>query len=236
VLDAPGAAAGAAADAVAALVAERPEAVLALPTGRTAVPLYAELAARHAAGRIDLGRARGFNLDELVLPAGDPRSFRSFMERHAWGATGLRRERCDIPDGAAADLEAECARYEAAIGTVGGLDLALLGVGADGHVAYNMPGAAAPATHVAMLPDALAEALGVPPEARPLRAVTMGIGTLRGARRILVLALGAAKAEAVRALVRGPSEARWPCTLLRDHPGLEVVADRDAVRALSLPA
>jgi glucosamine-6-phosphate deaminase len=230
--DGPGPAVAAAAGVVAGLVAARPDAVLALPTGRTAVPLYAELAARHASGRLDLGRVRGFNLDELVLPAGDPRTFRAFMGRHAWGVAGLRRERCDIPDGAAADLEAECERYEAAIAAAGGLELALLGVGADGHVAYNMPGPASPATHVATLPDGLAEALGVPAEARPLRAITMGIGTLRGARRILVLALGPAKARAVRALVRGPADARWPCTLLRDHPGLELIADRDAAQAL----
>jgi glucosamine-6-phosphate deaminase len=175
---------------------------------------------------------RGFNLDELVLPRGDERTFRAFMERHAWGVTGLRRERCAIPDVAAADLEAECRRYEAAIAAAGGIDMALLGVGADGHVAYNMPGQASQATHVVALPDGLAEALGVPPAARPLRAITMGIGTLRSARGILVLALGGAKATAVKALVRGPADPQWPCTLLRDHPGLELIADGAAAAGL----
>ena len=189
-----------------------PGIVLALPTGRTPIPLYDELARRHAAGAIDLSRARGFNLDEVALPRNDPRTFRAFMERHAWGRIGMSRERCDIPDGAAPDLEAECRRYEDAITAAGGLDLALLGVGIDGHMAYNMPGPLRLATHVTRLPDGLAASLGVPPEDWPLRAITMGIGTIRSARRILVLATGETKATAVRMLVHGPEDPHWPCS------------------------
>jgi glucosamine-6-phosphate deaminase len=232
VLDTAEAVAGAAADAVAAAVAARPAAVLALPTGRTPIPLYHALAARHDKGAVDLSRARGFNLDELVLPVGDPRTFRSYMERLAWGRTGLKRERCDIPDGGAPDLESECRRYEAAIEAAGGLDLGILGVGSDGHVAYNMPGPVTLATHVTRLPDGLAASLGVPPEAWPLRALTMGIGTIRGAHALLVLAIGAAKATAVRALVHGPEDPRWPCSFLGKHPDLEVLLDREAAKAL----
>jgi glucosamine-6-phosphate deaminase len=232
VLDTAEAVAGAAADAVAAAVAARPAAVLGLPTGRTPVPLYDALAARHEKGAVDLSGARGFNLDELVLPTGDPRTFRSYMERHAWGRTGLKRERCDIPDGAASDLEAECRRYEAAIEAAGGLDLGILGVGADGHVAYNMPGPVTLRTHVTRLPDGLAASLGVPPEAWPLRALTMGIGTIRGARALLVVATGGAKATAVRALVHGPEDPRWPCSFLGKHPDMEVLLDTEAASAL----
>lgn len=232
VLDTPEAVAGAGADAVAAAVAARPAAVLALPTGRTPIPLYDALAMRHEKGAVDLSGARGFNLDELVLPSGDPRTFRSYMERHAWGRTGLKRERCDIPDGGAPDLEAECRRYEAALEGAGGLDLAILGVGADGHVAYNMPGPVTLATHVTRLPDGLAASLAVPPESWPLRALTMGIGTIRDARALLVLATGAAKATAVRALVRGPEDPRWPCSFLSRHPDMEVLLDPGAASAL----
>jgi glucosamine-6-phosphate deaminase len=217
VLDNAEAVGGAAADAVAAAVAARPAAVLALPTGRTAIPLYDALAARHERGAIDLSGARGFNLDELALPASDPRTFRSYMERHAWGRTGLNRERCAIPDGGA-----------------GGLDLAILGVGADGHVAYNMPGPVTLATHVTRLPDGLAASLGVPPEAWPLRALTMGLGTIRSARALLILATGAAKATAVKALVRGPEDPRWPCSFLNKHPDMEVLLDAEAASGLSV--
>jgi glucosamine-6-phosphate deaminase len=222
----------AAADVLAEAVSARPELVLALPTGRTPVPLYDELAARHERGALDLGRARGFNLDELVLPPSDPRSFRTFMERHAWGRTGLQRDRCDIPNGGAPDLDAECRRYEGAIARAGGLDLAFLGLGADGHVAYNMPGPVTLATHLTRLPDGLAASLGVPPEDWPLRALTMGIGTIRQARRVVVLATGETKATAVRALAHGPEDPHWPCSFLGAHPEIEVLLDPAAAARL----
>ena len=225
ILDDATAVAVAAAERVAAAAEPRPDLTVALPTGRTPVPLYDELARRHAAGWNGLARARGFNLDELVLAAGDPRTFGAFMEQHAWGRTGLRRERCDIPDGAARDLEAECRRYEDAIAAAGGLDLALLGVGADGHVAYNMPGPVTLATHVVRLPDGLAASLAVPEADWPLRAITMGIGTIRQARRILVLATGETKATAVRALVHGPEDPEWPCSFLGAHADIELLLD-----------
>src|SRR3954451_18508309 len=137
------------------LIANVDAPVLALPTGRTPVPFYDELARRHQAGRLDLSGVRGFNLDELLLPPSDPRSFRSFMEKHAWGRTGLQGDRCDIPAGDTTDPAAECARYEDAISAAGGLDIAILGLGVDGHVAYNMPGPVELATHVVRLPDGL---------------------------------------------------------------------------------
>ncbi|HUG55053.1 MAG TPA: glucosamine-6-phosphate deaminase [Vicinamibacteria bacterium] len=224
--------AGVAADLLGEEVNAQREIVLALPTGRTPVPFYDELARRHAAGRIDLEAARGFNLDELVLPKGDPRTFRAFMERHAWGRTGLRRERCDLPDGAAPDLEAECLRYERAITDAGGIGVAILGVGVDGHIAYNMPGPVTLGTHVTRLPDGLAASLSVPPPDWPLRAITMGIGTIRSARRILVLATGAAKAEAVRRLMAEREDPAWPCSFLHKHPDLDLIVDREAAAGL----
>jgi glucosamine-6-phosphate deaminase len=221
-----------AADLLVEEVAAQREIVLALPTGRTPIPFYEELAARSAAGRLDLTRARGFNLDELVLPRHDPRTFRAFMEQHAWGRTGLRRDRCDIPDGAAPDLEAECLRYERAITDAGGIGVAILGVGVDGHIAYNMPGPLRLGTHVTRLPDGLAASLAVPPGDWPLRAITMGIGTIRAARRILVLATGESKAAAVQRLVHGPDDPQWPGSFLHAHPDLDLIADRAAASSI----
>jgi len=222
----------AAADIVAAAAAGRPGLVLALPTGRTPLPFYLELARRDEEGRIDLRRARAFNLDELALPREDPRSFHAFMTQHAWVHIGLRRDRCDIPDGSAPDLEADCRRYEQAIAAAGGIDLAVLGVGVDGHVAYNMPGPVTLATHVTRLPDGLAASLGLPPASWPLRALTMGLGTLRAARAVVVLATGESKATAVRALVHGPEDPQWPCSFLGRHPDLQLLADRGAASSL----
>jgi glucosamine-6-phosphate deaminase len=232
VLDDPVAVAHAASDLLAEEVVAQRDIVLALPTGRTPIPFYDELARRHGEGRLDLTLCRGFNLDELVLPRDDPRTFRAFMERHAWGRTGLRRERFDIPDSAAPNPEAECVRYERAITSAGGIGVAVLGVGVDGHIAYNMPGPMTLATHVTRLPDGLAGSLGLPPEDWPLRAITMGIGTIRAARRIVVIATGAAKATAVRRLAEGPDDPEWPCSFLHAHPDLDLVADRAAASAL----
>ena len=232
VLEDSGAVARAAADLLAEEVTAQREIALALPTGRTPIPFYDELAARSAAGRLDLTRARGFNLDELVLPRHDPRTFRAFMEQHAWGRTGLRRDRCDIPDGAAPDLEAECLRYERALTDAGGIGVAILGVGVDGHIAYNMPGPLRLGTHVTRLPDGLAASRAVPPGDWPLRAITMGIGTIRAARRILVLATGESKATAVQRLVHGPDDPEWPCSFLHAHPDLDLIADRAAASSI----
>jgi len=227
VLDDPAAVAVAAADILAEVVAARPDLTLGLLTGRTAIPFYDELARRHAAGEIDLSRARVFNLDELLLPPDHPASFRSFMRRHAWQRIGLDRARCDIPD-ATADPHAECLRYDAALAAAGGLDLVYLGVGVDGHVGYNMPGAPEAGTHVVDLPAALADSLAAPADWRPLRAVTMGLGPIRAARRIVLMATGGRKARAVRALIDGPRDSEWPCTLLRPHAAFDVLVDREA--------
>lgn len=218
----------AAADVLAAAAARRPDLVLALPTGRTPILFYRELGRRYEEGRTSLREARAFNLDELVLPREDPRSFHAFMLQHAWARTGLSEDRCDIPDGSAPDLDAECRRYEEAIAAAGGIDLALLGVGVDGHVAYNMPGPVTLPTHVVRLPDGLAKNLGLPPTSGPLRAITMGLGTIRAARALVVLATGGSKASAVRALVNGPEDPEWPCSFLARHPALQVLADRAA--------
>jgi len=216
--------AAAAADLVAEAVAAQPDLVLGLPTGRTAVPFYDQLAQRFVASSLDLSRAWTFNLDELGLPEGHPSSFRRFMERYAGRRIGLDPHRCEIPSGSG-DLELECRRYDQTLNAAGGLDLAILGVGADGHVAYNLPGAPEAETHVVTLPAALADRLSMPEEWRPPRAVTMGLGTLKKARRLLLMATGAAKAEPVKRLRRGPADPQWPCTFLRDHPRFEVMVD-----------
>jgi glucosamine-6-phosphate deaminase len=207
------------------------EVVIGLPTGRTMVPFYAELARRHRRGELDLARARGLNLDELLLPASHPESFHAFMARHAWERIGLDRGRCDIPD-PAADPAAECARYDRAIAAAGGLDLAFLGIGADGHVAYNLPGELRRRTHVIVVPAAVAGGIDVPEPWRPLRAITMGLGPLREARRLVLLATTPEKARAVRALVEGPEDPAWPASLLRGHPRIDVLLTPEAAREL----
>jgi glucosamine-6-phosphate deaminase len=220
------------ADILASAVSRNPTLVLALPTGQTPILFYQELATRWQKSLIDLSRVRSFNLDELVLPLEDPRTFRTFMERHVWDCIGMDRSLADLPRADAPNLAAECERYDRALVASGGIDLAVLGVGADGHVAYNLPGPVKLSTHVVRLPDTLADSLSVPADKRPLSAVTMGLGTIRAARSILVLATGASKAQAVRALVHGPEDIDWPCSLLREHPSLDLVLDPPAASGL----
>jgi glucosamine-6-phosphate deaminase len=221
------AAVASAAELVLEAVATSAAPVVALPTGRTMVPLYDEISLRFAAGDRGLAGVRGFNLDELLVAENHPASFAGYMRRHAHGRTGLDAARCDIPR-AAADPAAECARYDAAISAAGGFDLAILGVGADGHVAYNLPGAPVAGTHVVELPPSLADRLGVAPEDRPLRAITMGLAPLLQARRVIVLATGGDKSAAVRSLVDGPVDEQWPCSLFCDHPAIDVVLTLEA--------
>ncbi|HVS65549.1 MAG TPA: 6-phosphogluconolactonase [Thermoanaerobaculia bacterium] len=210
---------------------------LALPTGRTAAPLYEELARRRRAGRFDLGETRVFNLDELLLPVssiGTPPagSFAEFMHRHVVSPLGMRLEHWEIPRAGAEDPEAECLRYDRVLAEGGPLDLAVLGIGADGHVAYNLPNEVSERTHVVEVPEAAADTLELPASARPLRAITMGLGPLRSARRLLLLASGEEKAEAVRALVQGREDPEWPASLLKRHPRFEILIDRAAAAGL----
>jgi glucosamine-6-phosphate deaminase len=227
ILPDPAAVAVAAADRLTAAVAAKPDLVLALPTGRTPLPLYDELAARYQRGQIDLSQVGFFHLDELALTPDHPASFATYRDQHAGARVGLDPTKGDIPRGDAPDLEAESRRYDAAIAAAGGLDLAVLGIGEDGHVAYNLPGPVREETHVVRLPDSLAAQLGV---ASPLSAITLGLRAMREARQVVILATGASKRRAVRALVEGPEDLLWPASLLRGHPKLTVILDVAAGR------
>ena len=218
--------ASAAVDRVERLLTAKPDAAIALPTGRTPLPFYEELARRLELG-LDLGRVRVFNLDELVLPQDDPRTFLAYMRRHAFGPSSLDEKLADIPSGEAGDIAAECERYERAVREAA-LDLAVLGVGSDGHVAYNLPGATAETTHSVTLPNRIANDLEIPRAARPLRAITMGLGTIRDAHSLLMLATGAGKRAPVDALRRGSRVPGLPCTALLGHPRFELLVDQAA--------
>jgi len=212
-------------------IAADPRIVVALPTGRTPIAMYETLAAERRAGRFDLSLCTSFNLDEVLLPRSMPQTFFQFMMRHAWGPLGVSPERRFIPDGETMDPEAECLRYEAALEAAGGLDLAILGIGADGHIAYNLPHQAQPRTHVVTLDPATVATLGGD-LAGPVRAITMGIDTILAATKILLLATGSSKAEALKRMRDDDPGQAWPCSLLRDHPDLTVIADASSAAQL----
>ncbi len=224
------------ADWIEDLVRSRPDAVLALPTGRTPLPLYDELANRYSIGRIDFGRVRTFNLDEWVgLRPGSPGSYAAFMTQHLFSRVNVRPENCHIPDGTAPDLDAECARYERLIREAGGIDLAILGIGHNGHIGFNEPGTSFDTrTHVAQ----------VTPETRtsnrwtfatddvPRRAITVGIATILDAREIVLMATGADKAEVLARALNGDIDPSVPASALHLHERVRVVADAAAAQLL----
>jgi glucosamine-6-phosphate deaminase len=238
VLDSSDEVAASLADRVASMLRDRPDAVLGLASGRTPVDGYAELRRRHAAGDTDWSRASTFNLDEFAgVDARHPGSFRQFMERHLFEGVNLRTERIHFLDGVAADLNAECERYEAALAAAGGIDLQLLGIGSNGHIGFNEPGEDLPVrTHRVRLMESTrrdnAILFGNDPSRVPEEALSMGIGTILSARHIVLVATGEKKAACIREAASGRLTTKVPASLLQVHPDVELLLDRQAASLL----
>lgn len=228
-----------AAGLIAARLRRAPGSVLGLATGGTMEPVYAELVRLSRAGLAPAGQMRSFNLDEYVgLPAEHPQSYRQFMEHHLFGPLAIDAGRSYLPDGMAADPEAEAARYDAAIAEAGGIDLQLLGIGANGHIGFNEPTSSlASRSRVKTLARRTLEdnrRFFGPGEVVPRFAITMGIGTILEAREVLLLATGAGKAQAVAGMVEGPLAAACPASALQLHPRATVICDAAAAGNLAL--
>jgi len=229
-----------AADAVDQLLRRRPEAVLGLATGSSPLAVYDELVRRHAQEGLSFGRARAFTLDEYVgLPADHPERYRTVIERDFTGRVDFVPHAVRGPDGLAVDLPAACADYERAIAEAGGVDLQVLGIGTDGHIAFNEPGSSlASRTRIKTLTAQTradnARFFGGDVEAVPRHCLTQGLGTILAARHVVLLATGRSKAEAVHQLVEGPVSAMWPATVLQLHPHVTVLLDEAAAGRLQL--
>jgi glucosamine-6-phosphate deaminase len=238
ILDSAEAAAARVAEIVAARLMAQPATVLGLATGETMRPVYARLVAMHREGRADFARATTFNLDEYVGVAPEhPASFHAFMRETLFDHVNLPRDRGHLPRGDAADPEAEARDYEARIRAAGGIDLQVLGIGRNGHVAFNEPTSSLGSrTRIKTLTEAtrIANAPAFAPAPVPRHAITMGIATILEARACVLLATGASKAEAVARMVEGPLGADCPATALQMHPAATVVLDGASAGALKL--
>lgn len=220
-------------------VARKPDLVLGLAAGETQIGLYRALVRRHREGRLDLARVVTFNLDEyLGLAEHDPRSFRRFTAAHLLDHVDIRHENVYAPASRPADDAAHCRDYERAIAVSGGIDLLLLGIGANGHIGFNEPGSslASRTRTVALGAETIAAirrrgAFG-PGEALPERAITMGIGTILEARRLILMASGRAKAEAVAAAIEGRITPALPASSLQRHEDATILLDAAAASAL----
>jgi glucosamine-6-phosphate deaminase len=219
-------------------VSGNPALVLGLPAGRSPIEAYAELRRRCSLGEVDFSRASVFLVDEFVgVDASHPGSFRSWIGGHLLSGINLPPDRVHSLNGRAADLTEECGRYDAAIAASGGLDLLLLGIGANGHVGFNEPGESLVArTHPVRLLDATrrdnAGLFGGDQARVPTDALSMGMGTILGAGTILLLATGGAKRDAVSGMLRGPVTTRVPASFLQLHPCVEIYLDRSAAAGL----
>ena len=234
VLDDVAAVARAAAAAIGAWAAGHPGGVLGLATGATMVPVYRALALHHSDR---FRQVVAVNLDEYVgLGPDDPGSFHHFMQTHLFSQVPFSAHY--IPNGAARDLDEECRRYDILLDHLGGVGLQVLGLGTNGHVGFNEPGTPWEArTHVATLSAstraANAATFGAG-QSVPEAAITMGIGDIRRAQRLLMVAVGPHKAEALRRLLRDDPSPHFPAAALMGHePPMQVLVDRTAARMVS---
>jgi glucosamine-6-phosphate deaminase len=218
-------------------VRKNPGIVLGLPTGSTPLGMYAELVREHRQG-LDLSRVRTFNMDEYIgLADNDPQSYHTYMFREFFAHVNVPAEYIHIPSGnPQAGLDAACEDYEQAIRSAGGIDLQISGIGVNGHIGFNEPGSdfASRTRAVDLAPSTLSgmRRYFPNPDRMPSRAVTIGVGTILEARRVLLLASGVRKADAVVRAVEGPVSAAIPASALQLHSDVTWILDEDAASKL----
>jgi glucosamine-6-phosphate deaminase len=228
------------ADLITELVEQKPDAVLGLATGSSPLRIYDALANRGGRGEISLAHCRAFTLDEYVgLAAGHPCGYRTVIEADFVSRVNLPTTAVRGPNGNAGDLDEECASFERAIRSAGGIDLQILGIGSDGHIAFNEPGSSLTSrTRVKTLTVQTrhdnARFFDGDVDAVPVHCLTQGLGTIMEARHVVLVATGAGKAAAVQQLVEGAVSAFWPGTILQHHPHVTVIIDEAAAANLQL--
>ncbi len=222
------------ADLIAEVMEKNPHAVLGLATGSTPVPMYQELIRRYEAGKLDFSDVQSVNLDEYYpLSPDNDQSYRYFMNHQLFDHVNIDKAKTHVPDGLAKDPAAACAAYEEMIVSLGGIDVQVLGIGGNGHIGFNEPAEALdPKTHLTDLtPETIkANARFFESEADvPTHALTMGIGTILSARKILLIATGEAKAKAIATVLAGKLTTSCPASMLALHDDVTILCDRAAV-------
>ena len=224
-----------AANIIAAQVSLNPKSVLGLATGSTPIGTYRHLVEWYQKGELDFGKAVSINLDEYCGLSGDhPQSYRRFMQENLFDHISIKPENTIVPDGLAADIPAMCEAYEHQIEDWGGVDIQLLGLGHDGHIGFNEPCDHFPVmTHEVKLTEMTREAnkrFFDSLEDVPTSAITMGIGTVMSARKILMIVTGADKAEILHQVFFGSVKPEVPGSILQFHPDVTVICDEAAAR------
>ena len=214
---------------------EKPDSVLGLATGSTPLDTYQQLIKWHKEGLLDFSRSQTFNLDEYVgLEGTHPCSYRQFMEDNFFSHVNFKAS--DLPSGVAKSLSQEGRRYDKAIEKAGGIDIQFLGIGNNGHIGFNEPAdQLAYGTNVVSLTESTIQAnlrFFRHIDEVPKKAISMGLGSIMMARKIVLVALGKGKAEAVRQMVKGDISPRMPASFVRLHQQAVVLLDQGAASLL----
>ena len=224
---------------VAAVINQKPNAVLGLATGSTPLALYQHLVRMHKEEGLDFSQCTTFNLDEYVgLPPGHDQSYHYFMHENLFKHINIPRHNIHIPSGTTSNYAAFCAWYEQRIKESGGIDVQILGIGTDGHIAFNEPGSSlASRTRLKTLAK-----VTIDDNARffksakdvPIYAITMGVGTILEAKKLVLVANGKKKADAVAQMVEGPVTSMITASALQLHPDARVFLDSEAAAKLKM--
>ena len=222
------------------MLSRKPTAVIGLATGSTPLAVYDDLVARYENGEISFAHAKGFALDEYVgLPGDHPESYRAVLQREIVGRVDFAEGAVRTPDGWAKDLPAACLDSEHAIDDAGGVDLQILGVGTDGHIGFNEPTSSLESVTrikslTAVTREDNARFFGDDVSAVPTHVVTQGVGTIRRAKHLILLAWGEQKAQAIADTVEGPITSMVPSSALQFHRHATVIIDEAAASKLKL--
>lgn len=217
-----------AADIIAAVIINKPNCVLGLATGSSPVGTYKRLIEDNKAGKIDFSKVTSVNLDEYVgLDGTNDQSYRYFMNKNLFDRVNIDKSRTFVPNGLAADPAAEGLAYDEHIKALGGIDIQLLGIGLDGHIGFNEPDSFfTKETHLVKLHESTIEANSrffASRDEVPTTAITMGMGSIMQARRVLLIANGAKKKEIMEKAFFGPITPEVPASILQMHPDVTVI-------------
>jgi glucosamine-6-phosphate deaminase len=219
---------------IAAQVTLKPHCVLGLATGSTPVGTYKELIRLHLEEELDFSNVTTFNLDEYYgLSPEHEQSYHYFMQQNLFDYINIPRENTHIPDGLTRDVARTCAEYDNLVASLGGTDIQLVGIGDNGHIAFNEPNTVFVAdTHLVDLDEDTikANARFFESEAEvPRQAITMGMRSIFSAKLILLLASGPNKASAIARMIKGPIDPQLPASILQLHPNVVVIAGKEAL-------
>ncbi|SHJ51165.1 glucosamine-6-phosphate deaminase [Clostridium amylolyticum] len=225
------------ADLIAEVINKKPEAILGLATGSSPEGLYSELIKKNKNNEIDFSNITTVNLDEYVGLSGEhPQSYRCFMNDKLFNHINIDKERTFVPNGLAKDIEEECNNYDKKIEELGGIDIQLLGIGNNGHIAFNEPAKELSyGTHLTGLTESTIKANSrffASMDEVPKTALTMGIGSIMRAKKIVLIASGESKGEAIAQLVSGKITTEVPATMLQVHPDVTLVVDEAAAKLI----